>query len=76
MAKCPEPSLVMRLADKGRTWAVGPILLSLGMVQTPSGPCLLKFQTPRHGKVSTHYTNSFQRHLLHADLEISQACHV
>lgn len=39
MAKCPEPSLVTRLADKGRTWGIGPILFAQGMVQSPSGPC-------------------------------------
>lgn len=38
-AKCPEPSLVTRLADKGRPWGVGPILSSQRMVQSPSGPC-------------------------------------
>lgn len=39
MAKCPEPSLVTRLADKGRTWGIGPILFAHRMVQSPSGPC-------------------------------------
>lgn len=39
MAKCPEPSLVTRLADKGRTWGTGPILFAQRMVQSPSGPC-------------------------------------
>ena len=39
MAKCPEPSLVMRLADKRRTWGIGPILFTQRMVQSPSGPC-------------------------------------
>ena len=39
IAKCPEPSLVTRLADKGRTWGIGPILFAQGMVQSPSGPC-------------------------------------
>lgn len=39
MAKCPEPSLVTRLADKGRTWGIGPILFAQRMVQSPSGPC-------------------------------------
>lgn len=38
-AKCPEPCPVMRLADKGRTWASGPILFALRMTQSPSGPC-------------------------------------
>lgn len=39
IAKCPEPSLVTRLADKGRTWGIGPILYAQRMVQSPSGPC-------------------------------------
>lgn len=39
MAKCREPSLVTRLADKGRTWGIGPILFAQRMVQNPSGPC-------------------------------------
>lgn len=39
MAKCPEPSHVTRLADKGRTWGIGPILFAQRMVQSPSGPC-------------------------------------
>lgn len=39
IAKCPEPSLVTRLADKGRTWGIGPILFAQRMVQSPSGPC-------------------------------------
>ncbi|CAB1438923.1 unnamed protein product [Pleuronectes platessa] len=39
MAKCPEPSLVTRLADKGRTWGIGPSLFAQRMVQSPSGPC-------------------------------------
>ncbi|KAM7383004.1 hypothetical protein PAMP_002693 [Pampus punctatissimus] len=61
MAKCPEPSLVMRLADKGRTWGIGPILFAQRMVQSPSGPCLLKLPILRHGKV---FTDSYQRHFL------------
>ena len=39
IAKCPEPSLVTRLADKGRTWGIGPILFAQGMGQGPRGPC-------------------------------------
>lgn len=39
IAKCPEPFLGTRLADKGRTWGIGPILFAQRMVQSPSGPC-------------------------------------
>lgn len=38
-AKCPEPSLATRLADKGRTWGIGPIFFVQRMVQSPWGPC-------------------------------------